>query len=104
MLKSKGRGLRDALNRALAHVNQAKESRAHAQRKLEFSLDGGARVGLAGGLVLSVDLSKAFDTINRTAFLEALSLLGVPRTCLSKSGSFMCQLSTACNSDRSISQ
>ena len=39
-----GRRIRDAVNRALTHIDEVKAIREHSQRKLSQAREGGARV------------------------------------------------------------
>ena len=64
-----GRGTEEAICKALTHVDEARQ-RAAASRKIPGRGHGGLK--LRGSLTLSVDMSKAFDTVDRVRLREAL--------------------------------
>ena len=64
-----GRGTEEAICKALTHVDEARQ-RAAASRKIPGRGHGGLK--LQGSLTLSVDMSKAFDTVDRVRLREAL--------------------------------
>ena len=77
-----GCGVEDAINRACHHLDEAlarqqfNRSDKHKQQ-LKVS-------GLQGSLTLSVDLSKAFDLVDRSCLLKALHKIGVPPSIIRK--------------------
>ena len=64
-----GRGTEEAICKALTHVDEARQ-RAATSRKIPGRGHGGLK--LQGSLTLSVDMSKAFDTVDRVRLRESL--------------------------------
>ena len=64
-----GRGTEEAIAKALSHMSKGREINRSTRRQ-----PGRGSLGIhcAGALTLSVDLSKAFDTVNRAKLFEAL--------------------------------
>ncbi|CAE7241536.1 unnamed protein product [Symbiodinium natans] len=70
------RGVRDAIAKACQHLDFAQQLRQEHRRDLHKSQRGARQAQLSGALTISVDLSKAFDSVNRHELLAALDRLG----------------------------
>ena len=66
-----GRGTEEAICKASTHVDEARARARHSQRHAGRGHRG---VRLKGSLTLSVDMSKAFDMVDRRRLREALEL------------------------------
>ena len=66
-----GRGTEEAICKALTHVDEARERARHMQRQAGRGHGG---VTLKGSLTFSVDMSKAFDMVDRRRLRESLEL------------------------------
>ena len=64
-----GRGTEEAIRKALSHVDEARQRAALFQRAPGRGHQG---LQLKGSLTLSVDMSKAFDMVDRVRLREAL--------------------------------
>ena len=64
-----GRGTEEAICKALSHVDEARQRAALSQRAPSRGHQG---LQLKGSLTLSVDMSKAFDMVDRVRLREAL--------------------------------
>ena len=74
------RGVRDAIAKACQHLDLVQEMRQEHRRDMHKAQQGQRRLPLAGALTVSVDLSKAFDSVNRQELLEALDKLNIDQT------------------------
>ncbi|CAE7307052.1 unnamed protein product [Symbiodinium natans] len=70
------RGVRDAIAKACQHLDFVQQLRQVHRRDLHKSQRGARQAQLSGALTISVDLSKAFDSVNRHELLAALDRLG----------------------------
>ncbi|OLP91680.1 LINE-1 retrotransposable element ORF2 protein [Symbiodinium microadriaticum] len=66
-----GRGTEEVICKALTHVDEARERARHMQRQAGRGHGG---VTLKGSLTFSVDMSKAFDMVDRRRLRESLEL------------------------------
>ena len=66
-----GRGTEEAICKALSHVDEARQRAALFQRAPGRGHQG---LQLKGSLTLSVDMSKAFDMVDRVRLREALEV------------------------------
>ena len=66
-----GRGTEEAICKALTHVDEARGRARHMQRQAGRGHGG---VTLKGSLTFSVDMSKAFDMVDRRRLRESLEL------------------------------
>ena len=73
-----GRGTEDALARVLRHCDVVRASCKAQQYPIHHSAQGLQSVQLGGGLIVTMDLSKAFDMVPRSRLFRCLSSLGVP--------------------------
>ena len=71
------RGVRDAIAKACQHLDFAQQLRQEHRRDLHKSQCGARQAQLSGAPTISVDLSKAFDSVNRHELLAALDRLGI---------------------------
>ena len=73
-----GRSTSDSLLRAFAHI-QAVTSQLQGQSRSLFARQSGQQTyKVRGGIMLSLDLSRAFDTASRLHLSQALVDMGVP--------------------------
>ena len=77
-----GRGTEDALARVLRHCEAVRASCIVQQYPIQHHAQGLQTVQLGGGLMITLDLSKAFDMVPRCKLFQCLSLLGVPNSLL----------------------
>ncbi|CAE7429885.1 unnamed protein product [Symbiodinium natans] len=70
------RGVRDAIAKACQHLDFVQQLRQVHRRDLHKSQRGARQAQLSGALTISVDLSKAFDSVNRHELVAALNRLG----------------------------
>ena len=73
-----GRATGSAIGRIISHcqcVRNLLQSQSHTIHRLK---EGHKSLQLAGGLALSVDLSRAFDTLPESVLLQALTAASVP--------------------------
>ena len=68
--------MRDAIAKACQHLDFVQQLRQVHRRDLHKSQRGARQAQLSGALTISVDLSKAFDSVNRHELLAALDRLG----------------------------
>ena len=73
----KRRGTREAILHAVKHIEEANALAELGQRRrrLHNKHERGQRI--LGSVILSLDLSKAFDSVNRAGLMQALEDLGV---------------------------
>ena len=76
------RGTADAIARAVHHCQEVAHLITQFQRPAERQNSQLARTGLIGGALLSLDLSKAFDSVSRDLLFRGMEDLGVRRDCL----------------------
>ena len=76
------RGTADAIARATQHCLLVAQLARHAQRPVEKQATGMVRHSLVGGALLSLDLSKAFDSVSRSHLFQGMAALGVRPDCL----------------------
>ena len=77
-----GRGTEDALARVFRHCDAVRTSCTAQQYPIQQFAQGLPPVKLGGGMLLTLDLSKAFDMVPRNRLFQCLSLLGVPSVLL----------------------
>ena len=75
-----GRGCDDAIERVLAHCSTVRSDAKMFQYSLHQAAAGQPSNELFGGLLLSLDLTKAFDMVNRPKLFSALASFGVSPT------------------------
>ena len=73
----KKRGTREAILHAVKHLEEASALAELGQRRRRLHGGRGPGVQVIGSIVLSLDLSKAFDSVNRAGLMKALEDLGV---------------------------
>ena len=73
----KKRGTREAILQAVKHLEEAKALAEEGQRRHRLHGRTSCRIPVLGSIVLSLDLSKAFDSVNRQGLMHALEQLGV---------------------------
>ena len=73
----KKRGTREAILQAVKHLEEARALAAVGQRRHRLQGSTSHRTPLLGSIVLSLDLSKAFDSVNRQGLMQALEQLGI---------------------------
>ena len=71
------RGCYDALTRVFLHCKHVREQLQHVKYPIHRSSSGAAMPQLFGGLLLSLDLSRAFDEVCRSRLFAALIDIGV---------------------------
>ena len=67
------RGCSDAISRLTAHLRQVRHRLTQLQYPVHRAASGESMPTLYGGLIISLDLSKAFDQVNRTLLFQGLS-------------------------------
>ena len=72
-----GRGCDDALHRVSSHCREVRDLVASFQFLIHQKATGSLPGELGGGLLLSLDLSKAFDAVNRSKLYQGMFDLGV---------------------------
>ena len=73
----KGKGVREAIAKACEHLDRAKELRELDQRSPHHAAARSNKPKLVGALTLTLDLSKAFDSVTRQELILALQHLQV---------------------------
>ena len=73
----KRRGTREAILHAVKHIEEAKALAELGQRRRRLHVKHERGQQILGSLILSLDLSKAFDSVNRAGLMQALEDLGV---------------------------
>ena len=68
----------DAISRVLTHIDGVKHDLQMVQYKHHQTAFSDDNISLWGGLMLSLDLSKAFDMVQRPLLFKALADFGVP--------------------------
>ena len=71
-----GRSSEDAIMRLMTHIDTVTSSSALFRHKIHHEADGYTHT-LSGGLVLSLDLSRAFDEVPRDKLFQSLGMLGI---------------------------
>ena len=71
-----GRSSEDAIMRLMTHIDAVTSSSALFRHKIHQEADGYTH-SLSGGLVLSLDLSRAFDEVPRDKLFQSLTELGI---------------------------
>ena len=71
------RGCEEALHRVVTHCKQVQDNMMHMQYPIQQRARGSTTMEVCGGLILSLDLSKAFDSVNRQQLLDGLRDLGI---------------------------
>ena len=66
------RSAADALARVCSHLHQARQLAAHANPTLHDKSQGHKTQSLRGGVALSLDINKAFDSLPRSYLLKSL--------------------------------
>ena len=74
----KNRSCSDAITRVLDHIDLVQQQLSDVQYPVHRIASLEPPVALRGGLMLSLDLSKAFDTVHRTKLFQALTDFSVP--------------------------
>ena len=72
-----GRSINDAIRRVVSHCEQFRTTISMLQHKIHRKA-AGVEQEVAGSFILSLDLSRAFDTVPRQGLYEALHRVGVP--------------------------
>ena len=72
-----GRSINDAIRRVLSHCEQFRTTASMLQHKIHRRA-AGVEQEVAGSFIVSLDLSRAFDTVPRQRLYEALHRVGVP--------------------------
>ena len=75
---TKGRTLENALLRVVAHCSRIRQVFAHAPDTLHARFRGETFGNCYGGVQIAVDLSKAFDMVNRSDLCSSLRTCRVP--------------------------
>ena len=73
----KRRGTREAILHAVKHLEEAKSLASIGSRRNKLQPGHQASHGLLGSVILSIDLSRAFDSVDRRRLMQALEQLGV---------------------------
>ena len=73
-----GRGTAEAISRVAQHCSRVRSMVRGQKQDLHSKHAGIQRASCAGGCQLSIDLSRAFDSVPRSALLRALEWAGVP--------------------------
>ena len=73
----KRRGTREAILHAVKHLEEAKSLASIGSRRNKLQPGHNASHGLLGSVLLSIDLSRAFDSVDRRWLMQALEQLGV---------------------------
>ena len=73
----KKRGTREAILHAVKHLEEAQSLAEIGQRRGRLHGNHGRKVQIPGSIIISLDLSKAFDSVDRVALMQALDTLGV---------------------------
>ena len=71
------RGCQDALTRVFQHCRHVRSELDSVKHRLHHLATGAKMPALFGGLMLSLDLSRAFDEVNRAQLFAALTEIGV---------------------------
>lgn len=66
------RGCAEALLRVQRHCQQVREMKFHHQYRIHQQAHGIEQSSLRGGLLISLDLTRAFDSVNRNDLIRAL--------------------------------
>ena len=72
-----GRSINDAIRRVVSHCEQFRTTISMLQHKIHRRA-AGVEQEVAGSFIISLDLSRAFDTVPRQGLYEALYRVGVP--------------------------
>ena len=73
-----GRSIDHAIARAVAHCSRVRDTIAQARVSLKDRRETGRKpTNCCGGIMISIDTSKAFDTIDRQVMLQELRAAGV---------------------------
>ena len=72
-----GRSCEDALHRVIQHCTTARQLIALHKYPIHNQSQGTTPGEMGGGLILSLDLSKAFDAVDRNQLFQGLERLGV---------------------------
>ena len=67
------RGCSDAIGRLMTHLRQVRHRLSQLQYPVHRTASGEPMPALYGGLIISLDLSKAFDQVNRALLFQGLS-------------------------------
>ena len=70
------RSAEDAIMRLMTHINAVTSANALFRHKVHLEADG-YKHSLSGGLILSLDLSRAFDEVPRDKLFDSLRELGI---------------------------
>ena len=73
----KKRGTREAILHAVKHLEEASSLAEIGKRRRRLHEQGNQTLQVLGSVIVSLDLSKAFDSVNRTQLMQALEDLGV---------------------------
>ena len=71
-----GRSSEDAILKLMTHIDAVSSSSTLFRHKIHLEADGYTH-GLSGGLIISLDLSRAFDEVPRGKLFRSLSELGI---------------------------
>ena len=72
-----GRGCNDAITRVVQHCAQVRSLLQTCQYPIHASVTGSEPAELVGGLLLSLDLSRAFDEVNRSFLFASMHEIGI---------------------------
>eukprot|EP00435_Cladocopium_sp_Y103_P006280 s4171_g2.t1 len=72
-----GRGCTDAIFRVQRHCQAIRDSLINARYQIHDSAAGLPSAPLLGGLLVSLDMSRAFDEVSRATLFESLHQMGV---------------------------
>jgi len=74
---ARGRGTEDAIHRLVHHCRQVREMLGEFNYPVHRQKQGLDPPALVGGMMLCLDLTRAFDTVHRTHLFQGMTHLGV---------------------------